>query len=100
MLARSIAIRGSVDPHAECADTSEMSSVAEIEAAIERLSPPEVNQVAVWLEQRRQELLRSSVSVPTKGAPPKTRGGVPLLPSRGEIVTPEKVHRLMEQEGV
>lgn len=77
-----------------------MSSVAEIEAAIERLSPAEVNQVAARLEQRRQELLRSSTSAVANGIAPKTRGGVPLLPSRGEVITPEKVRRLMEQEGV
>ena len=29
-----------------------------------------------------------------------TRGGVPLLPSRGEIVTLEKVQNLMDREGV
>jgi len=28
------------------------------------------------------------------------RGGVPLLPSRGEIVTSEKVQQLMDKEGV
>ena len=77
-----------------------MSSVAEIEAAIERLSPAEVNQVAARLEQRRQELMRLSTSAVANGTAPKTRGGVPLLPSRGEVITPEKVRRLMEQEGV
>lgn len=29
-----------------------------------------------------------------------SRGGVPVLPSRGEVVTLEKVRRLMDQEGV
>lgn len=29
-----------------------------------------------------------------------TRGGVPLLPSRGEVVTFEHVQDLMEREGV
>jgi hypothetical protein len=29
-----------------------------------------------------------------------TRGGVPLLPSRGEVVTLEQVRNLMDQEGV
>lgn len=77
-----------------------MSSVAEIEAAIDRLSPTEVNQLAAWLEQRRQELPRSSPKTVAHGTAPKSRGGVPLLPSRGEVVTPEKVRRLMEQEGV
>ena len=28
------------------------------------------------------------------------RGGVPLLPSRGEIVTLEKVARMMDEEGL
>ena len=31
---------------------------------------------------------------------PRTRGGVPLLPSRGEVVTLERVQKLMDQEGV
>lgn len=77
-----------------------MSSVAEIEAAIDRLSPTEVNQLAAWLEQRRQELLCSSARMVANGTAPKTRNGVPLLPSRGEVITPEQVRRLMEQEGV
>jgi hypothetical protein len=34
-----------------------------------------------------------------KGSP-RTRGGVPLLPSRGEVVTLERVQKLMDQEGV
>lgn len=29
-----------------------------------------------------------------------TRGGVPLLPARGEVVTIEKVRQLMDAEGV
>ena len=60
-----------------------MSSVAEIEAAIERLSAAEVNELAVWLESRLQT---------------ETRNGVPLLSSRGEAVTPESVSSLVEQE--
>jgi hypothetical protein len=31
---------------------------------------------------------------------PGTRGGVPLLASRGEVVTLERVQNLMDQEGV
>jgi hypothetical protein len=31
---------------------------------------------------------------------PATRGGVPLLPSRGEIVTLEHIRRLRDKEGV
>jgi hypothetical protein len=37
-----------------------MSSVAEIEAAIERLSPAEVNQVAAWLEEYQQMINASA----------------------------------------
>jgi hypothetical protein len=29
-----------------------------------------------------------------------TRGGVPLLASRGEVVTLERVQKLMDQEGI
>lgn len=31
---------------------------------------------------------------------PSTRGGVPLLASRGELVTLERIQNLMDQEGV
>jgi len=31
---------------------------------------------------------------------PSLRGGVPLLGSRGEVVTLERTRRLMEQEGI
>jgi hypothetical protein len=41
----------------------------------------------------RQGLLKSS-------AAGKVRNGVPTLPSRGEIVTLEKVRRLMDEEGI
>ena len=35
-----------------------------------------------------------------KARPPQaTRGGVPLLPSRGEVVTLDHVRELMDQEG-
>jgi hypothetical protein len=37
-----------------------MSSVAEIESAIERLSPAEVNQVAAWLEEYQQMINASA----------------------------------------
>ena len=30
----------------------------------------------------------------------KTRNGIPTLPSRGEIVTLEKVRRIMDEEGI
>lgn len=32
--------------------------------------------------------------------PSRTRGGVPLVSSRGELVTLERIGRLMDQEGV
>jgi hypothetical protein len=50
----------SVAPLASFADSPAMSSVAEIEAAIERLSPPEVNQVAKWLEEYQQMISASA----------------------------------------
>lgn len=33
-------------------------------------------------------------------AGPRMRNGVPVLPSRGEVVTTEKVERIMEEEGI
>jgi len=77
-----------------------MSSVAEIEAAIEQLSPAEVNQLAVWLETHRQQALNATSRVPADATVTRMRGGVPLLPSRGEVITPDKIRRLREQEGI
>ena len=37
-----------------------MSSVAEIEAAIERLAPAQVNEVAAWLEEYQQMINASA----------------------------------------
>jgi hypothetical protein len=37
-----------------------MSSVAEIELAIERLSPSEANEIAAWLEEYRQTINASA----------------------------------------
>jgi hypothetical protein len=39
-----------------------MSTLTEIESAIEHLPPPEVEELAVWLEQRR---LRKTATAPT-----------------------------------
>lgn len=47
------------------------------------------------------ELARKGLS--GQGTPdqdPQVRGGVPVLPSRGEIVSLENVRRLMDEEGV
>lgn len=41
----------------------------------------------------------ASQSIKSKGGR-RSRGGVPVLPSRGEVVTLEKVRRLMDEEGV
>jgi hypothetical protein len=37
---------------------------------------------------------------PTKTKMSSLRGGVPLLPSRNEVVTLERVQNLMDQEGI
>jgi hypothetical protein len=50
------------------------------------------------------ELARRGLAARTATTPPPTettlRGGVPVLPSRGEVVTLEKLRQLREQEGV
>lgn len=48
------------------------------------------------------ELARRGLASPAPKSKdgPTLRGGVPVLPSRGEIVTLEKVRRLMDQEGM
>jgi hypothetical protein len=47
-------------------------------------------------------LARRGLNVPAthKNNRPATRGGVPVLPSRGEVVTLEHVRKLRDQEGV
>lgn len=37
---------------------------------------------------------------PATKKPLSTRGGVPLLPARGEVVTLEHIRQLMDQEGI
>jgi hypothetical protein len=46
-------------------------------------------------------LARRGLTAPGKKTKPSqpTRGGVPLLPSRGEVVTLDHVQELMDQEG-
>lgn len=48
------------------------------------------------------ELARRGLAHPAvkPGKSPGTRDGVPLLASRGEVVTLERVQNLMEQEGI
>ena len=47
-------------------------------------------------------LARRGLALPSAGRKSRstTRGGVPVLPSRGEVVTLEQVQRLMDKEGV
>ena len=46
------------------------------------------------------DLARRGLSAPTTKRRPGLRGGVPVLPSRGEIVTLEHVKKMQDQEGV
>jgi hypothetical protein len=48
------------------------------------------------------QLARRGLTVASAGARNTvvTRGGVPVLPSRGEVVTLEHTRQLMDQEGV
>ena len=48
------------------------------------------------------ELARRGLAVPSKGSGKgtRTRNGVPVLASRGEIVTLEHVNRLRDEEGI
>jgi hypothetical protein len=42
--------------------------------------------------------LSVSEDIPKKS--PAIRGGIPLLPSRGEVVTLDRMQKLMDQEGI
>ncbi len=46
------------------------------------------------------DLARRGLNAPTMKRRPGLRGGVPVLPSRGEIVTLDHVQRLQDEEGV
>jgi len=43
---------------------------------------------------------KPGAAVAQPGAAYAMRNGIPVLPSRGEVVTTEHVERLMEQEGI
>jgi len=47
-------------------------------------------------------LARRGLAMPAAGHKSRvsTRGGVPVLPSRGEVITLDQVQRLMDKEGV
>ena len=46
------------------------------------------------------DLARRSLNAPPTKRRPGLRGGVPVLPSRGEIVTLEDVRRIQDEKGV
>jgi hypothetical protein len=46
------------------------------------------------------DLARRGLNAPTAQRRPGLRGGVPVLPSRGEIVTLDHVQRIQDKEGV
>ena len=46
------------------------------------------------------DLARRGLSSPATKRRPGLRGGVPVLPSRGEIVTLEHVQEIQDEEGV
>ena len=41
-----------------------------------------------------------AVPEPPRNSTSKTRNGVPVFPSRGEIITLEKIQRIAEEEGI
>jgi hypothetical protein len=46
------------------------------------------------------DLARRGLNAPPPRRRPGLRGGVPVLPSRGEIVTLEHVQKMQDEEGV
>ena len=42
----------------------------------------------------------SSTATPNPGQPYALKNGIPILPSRGEVVTCEHIKRIMEDEGI
>ena len=45
------------------------------------------------------ELARKGLRASKSGAPRRTRNGVPVFASRGEVITLEHVQRLIDEEG-
>ena len=70
----------------------------------------DVLQAAKELAQRKSstagrvisELARRGLALSADGRPSRSRmrGGVPLLPARGEVVTLERVQKIRDEEGV
>ena len=68
----------------------------------------DVLQAAKELAQRKggtagqviSELSRRGLNAPASKRRPSLRGGVPVLPSRGELVTLEHVQKIQDEEGV
>jgi hypothetical protein len=68
----------------------------------------DVLQAAKELAQRKggtagqviSDLARRGLNAPVAKRRPGLRGGVPVLPSRGEIVTLEHVQKIQDEEGV
>ncbi len=68
----------------------------------------DVLQAAKELAQRKggtagqviSELARRGLNAPASKRRPSLRGGVPVLPSRGELVTLEHVQKIQDEEGV
>lgn len=48
----------------------------------------------------RRGLARPAIAQKKSSKSSGTRGGVPLLSSRGEVVTLERIQNLMDQEGI
>jgi len=48
------------------------------------------------------QLARRGLNIPAtqRAKTPRVRNGVPLLPSRGEVITVEHIQQLQDQEGI
>jgi hypothetical protein len=42
----------------------------------------------------------SGSNTPSSGQPYALKNGIPILPSRGEVVTSEQIQRIMDDEGI
>ena len=71
-------------------------------SAAKELAAKESKTAGKILSEFFRRALHAPAAATAKGSIPKYRrkNGIPVLPSRGEVVTVEKVRRIMEAEGI
>ena len=77
-----------------------MRTTLEIEDDVLQAAKELAQQNGGTASQAISDLARRGLNAPPSKRRPGLRGGVPVLPSRGEIVTLEDVRRIQDEKGV